>query len=223
MSVTLAQLKERVRQRADMESSTFVTDAELTTYINSSIAELHDLLVAAYGSDYFLSESTFSTVDGTANYSLPATFYKLVGIDCQINNSDWVSLRPFNFNERNRNQDLTFGTAGGPNLRYRVMGANVKLSPTPGGVYSMKVWFVPKATALSADADTFDDLNQFSEYVIVDSAIKCMQKEESDVSVLMAQKAELKRRIEVMAENRDAGNSESVSDIYAENLDYWES
>jgi hypothetical protein len=87
MSVTLLQLKDRSRQRADMENSEFVTDAELTIYINGSIAELHDLLVASYGSDYFLSSTTFSTVAGTESYSLPADFYKLMGVDVQVSGS----------------------------------------------------------------------------------------------------------------------------------------
>lgn len=217
MSVTLAQLKERVRQRADMENSTFVEDDELVTYINSSIAELHDLLVAAYGSNYFLEDHSFSTVGGTPDYELPADFYKLSGVDVLIAGSDWASIKPFNFNERNRSLDVTWGLIGGPNLRYRLMGNNLKLSPTPNGTYQIKVWYTPKATELVADADTLNDLNQFSEYVIVDVAIKCLQKEESDVSVLMAQKTELRRRIEIMAENRDSGDSDSVSDVHSVN------
>jgi hypothetical protein len=221
MSVTLLQLKDRSRQRADMENSEFVTDAELTIYINGSIAELHDLLVASYGSDYFLSSTTFSTVAGTESYSLPADFYKLMGVDVQVSGSEWASIRPFNFNERNRNQELTWGVAGGPNLRYRVMGSNIRLSPAPNSAVSVKVWYTPKATALSADADTLDDLNGFADYVIIDAAIKMLQKQDDDVTVLMAQKADLKRRIEIMAQNRDAGTSDSVSDVYAENNNFW--
>jgi len=221
MSVTLLQLKERSRQRADMTTSDFIEDDELRGYINASIAELYDLMVSAYGSDYFLSNSTFTTVSGTLDYALPADFYKLMGVDVNINGNDWFSVRPFNFNERNRNQDVSWGLLTGPTIRYRVMGNNLKFSPAPDSNYTTRVWYIPKATLLVADVDVFDDLNQWSEYVVCDAAIKMMQKEESDVSVLMAQKAELKRRIEVMAESRDAGQPASVSDIYAENNEYW--
>jgi hypothetical protein len=48
-----------------------------------------------------------------------------------------------------------------------------------------------------------------------------LQKQDDDVTVLMAQKADLKRRIEIMAQNRDAGTSDSVSDVYAENNNFW--
>jgi uncharacterized protein YdcH (DUF465 family) len=204
-----------------MVNSKFVSDSELTGYVNSSIAELYDLLTAAYGSDYNLSSYSFTTVNGTQDYALPADFYKLKGVDSQINNDLWFSIRPFNFNERNRNQDIVWGLIGGPSIRYRMVGGNIRFSPMPTGIFNMRLWYVPLATKLVADADVFNDINQFSEYVVVDAAIKMMQKEESDVSVLMAQKNELKKRIESMAADRDAGQPETVSDIYAENNEYW--
>ena len=45
---TEADLRTRARRRADMENSTFVTDAEIQDYLNSSIAELHDFMVKSY-------------------------------------------------------------------------------------------------------------------------------------------------------------------------------
>lgn len=222
MTVTLAQMKTRARERSDMESSDFVSEDELTGYVNSSLAELYDLLVAAYGEDYFLADPfAIATVNGTSDYALPTDFYKLKGVDVRINGSNWQSVRPFNFNERNRNQDISWGLAGGPDVRYRIMGSNLKLSPVPNGIYSLQLWYVPSAPVLDDDADTFNDVNGFAEYVIVDAAIKMLQKEESDVSVLMAQKMALKKRLEEMSVNRDAGQPESVSDIYAENNEYW--
>lgn len=75
---------------------------------------------------------------------------------------------------------------------------------------------VTPATNLSGgivqiDGETF---NGWEEYVVIDSAIKCLQKEESDVSMLMAQKQALIKRIENMAANRDAGEPDSVTDVY---------
>ena len=215
MSVTLAQLKTRARQRSDMENSTFVSDSELTSYINSSLAELYDLLVAAYGDEYFLANPyPISVVTGTADYTLPTDFYKLKGVDASVNGSQWLNVLPFNFNERNRGQN------GAPEtLRYRIMGSNIKFNPAVSA--SVQIWYVPVAPTLVSDADTFNDVNKYSEYIVVDAAIKMLQKEESDVSVLMAQKQALKRRLEEMAGNRDAGSPESVTDIYAQYDDFW--
>ena len=52
----------------------------------------------------------------------------------------------------------------------------------------------------------------WSEYVIVDAAIKASQKEESDVSILMQQKMALIKRIEDSAMNRDVGQPDRISD-----------
>lgn len=220
-TITLAQIKERSRQRSNMEESNFVEDAELTSYINSSIAELHDLLVATYGPDYFVDTNLFSTQADVADYSLPTNFYKLKGVDVSVSGDDYFSLRPFNFNERNKNQEGTWGVLGAPSLRYRLVGSKVRLSPTPDAAHSIKLWYVPKAVELVADTDTYTDINGYIEYVIVDVAIKMLQKEESDVSILLSQKDRLQRRIETMAQNRDAEQPESISDIYAENDEYW--
>jgi len=48
-----------------------------------------------------------------------------------------------------------------------------------------------------------------------------LQKEESDVSVLLGQKAAMKRRIEEAANNRDAGQPLTVSDVYLENNEFF--
>jgi hypothetical protein len=60
---------------------------------------------------------------------------------------------------------------------------------------------------------TSTSISGWLEYVITDVAIKILQKEESDVSVLMAQKMALKQRIQEAASNRDAGRPDSISDV----------
>jgi hypothetical protein len=221
MSITLVDLRLRSRQKADRENSNFIEDDELDFMINGSVAELHDLLVGSNSADYSIEEHPFTTVANTDSYVLPANFYKLKGVDAQITSDKWYSMRPFNFNERNRNNDVTWGLINGPNIRYRLLGDNIKFSPAPEAAYDIRLWYTPTAPKLVLDTDTLKDLNFYADYVIVDVAIKYLQKEESDVSVLMQQKAELKRRIEIMANNRDEGQPESVSDIYAENSDFW--
>ena len=219
MSITLSELRSQARDRADMQNSNFVSDSELTNFINSSIAELYDLLIAGGESDYYLLSSTFSTATGTENYALPADFYKLRGVDAQ-DGTDWISVRPFNFNERNSKEAFGYSLSG-IDFRYRLAGSNIMLTPAPSGSRTVRLWYTPTATKLVADNDSLNDLNQFSEYVIVDAAIKMLLKEESDVSVLLATKADLRKRIENMVANRDAGQPEAISDIYAENLDYY--
>lgn len=238
MSITLLELRTQARQRADMTESTFVTDTELNSYINKSIAELYDMLVQCYGSDYYIADPVqFMAQSGVENYDIATilaggyggsgvstghTFYKLAGLDAKVTAQEWSTLKPYMFNERNRFQRFgIWDRLGITNLRYRLIGKVIKFAPVPTDTTPLRMWYIPAATVLVNDTDSIDDLNQFSEYVIVDAAIKMLQKEESDVSVLMAEKVALKRRIEEAGQNRDAGKPESVGDIYIEDDFYW--
>jgi len=234
-AVTIATLMSRARQRSDMENNNFVQDAELVTYINAGISELTDILIQEYGEDYYVQSSTFNTAasidsypinDSTSAYDLAITdFYKLRGIDAKINGSDFFTISPFNFNERNIYQNWgTWSVLGLANLRYRLVGGNLVFTPKPDGVREVKIWYIPTAAQFASSTDTstlWDDLNGYAEYVVTFAAIRMMQKEESDVTVLMTQKAELRQRITVAAANRDADNPLSVTDIYMSNNKFW--
>jgi hypothetical protein len=221
MSITLEELKTQSRQLADMSDNEFISDSELTNYINFAISELHDMLVENYESEYFLSTESGTTVSGTAEYALPTNFYKLRGVDIKLNGTDWFSINAFNFNERNRYEEFgSWSLQGISNVRYRVMGSNIRFSPVPDNALPYKIWYIPVATKLVSDSDTLDDINQFSDFVILTAAMKMLIKEESDVSVLQAERNRIEQKIRQASENRDAGQPASISDIYAENNDF---
>lgn len=219
--VTLAELRLQARQRADMVNSNFVSNSELTGYINSSIAELYDMLCEAYGEEYFVTEYDFTT-DGSEAYDLPDDFYELKGVDLKADSQNWINVQRFNFNARNKlNNSEVISWGGINNTRYRLLNQTIKLAPTPPSGTEMRLWYVPLPVKLVDDSDTLQDFNSYSEYVIVDAAIKMMQKEESDVTVLAAQKQALEARIRGKAQDRDAANPESISDIYDEDVDWF--
>ncbi len=228
MSVqTLAELQLEVRQRADMVNSSFVSDDELKGYINKSIQELYDLILQKYGNDYYVSSTTFPLVVNQEAYALPTNFLKVLGVDLELGPSDYITLKPFMFNERNRYTSTSLrGFYGASFYRYRLRGNSLIFSPVPNVTSTIRLWYVPRATTLSASSDTFDGFNGWQEYVIVDAAIKCLQKEESDVSVLIRQKQDLIVRIEEAAGNRDAGFSPRITDTrrieFEPNIEFFE-
>lgn len=226
-TMTLAQLMTAVRQRADMTTAGytpsltgtdfFVSEPELISYINQSYFELYDLIVASYGNDYYVATPYQFTTDGTTTlYNLPSDFYKLLGVDLSLsggNPGSWLTVRGFEFNDRNRYSVPNFQSFYGvTNLRFRLTGNQLWLTPTPQAGQVMQIWYVPKMTQLTALTDTCDGISGWTEYIICDAAIKCLQKEESDVSVPMAEKMALIKRIEAMAENRNAGPPPKVVD-----------
>ena len=177
---TLGDLRSDVRQRASLESSQSVTDAEVNEYINQSIAELYDLLLASRGMDFYEKLQTFSTVGGTPQYALARDFYQLIRIEAVLSGFA-VPLLPFTHMEH------------GVLSQY----------PTQGGMV-INVLYVPTPTRLVADSDTFDGYGGWEEFAIVDAAMKCLEKRDEDAAPLAARKARMEQRIERMAPNRDA-------------------
>ena len=210
MTTTLTEFIERARQAADMDGSQFVSDSELKVYINASAQELYDLLVASY-TDLYTVESASQTPTTEASLTLPNDFYKLRGVDFLISTNTWVDVQNFSFNERNNN-NLSIGSFNRlTDVRYRLTGSKILLTPPERALNNtFKLWYIPKMVELVADSDTFDGINGFEQYIVIDAAIKMLTKEESDTSGLILQKRQLKERIETMAQNRDAANPEVI-------------
>ena len=212
---SLGALRLAAQQRADRVGSNFVSLPEWNSYINQSATELYDLLVTQY-EDYYLAAPYTITADGVSQqYALPANFYKLMGVDLQIAGASnaYISLHKFDFIERNRYiyPGASSSSAALFSLRYRLLGNTIFTIPAASSGQTLRVWFIPRLPSLLQDTDTLDGIDGWTEYVICDAAIKALQKEESDVSVLMAQKAALVERIHASATNRDAGQPDTIS------------
>lgn len=119
---TRAQLRTEVLQRADMENTSFVTDAELNRYINESISELYDLIIEAAGQEYFLDTYTFNTVANQDTYPLPSDFYMMKGVDIDVGASEPVPIRPYMFDERHDTYGYPAGWGQFQDVRYRLLG-----------------------------------------------------------------------------------------------------
>lgn len=207
--MSLGAIRLAAQQRADMEGSEFISEEEWNSYINLSYYELYDLLVRT-SEDYYITEYEF-TSNGAEAYDLPSDFYKLKGLDVAntSGSTPWLTARPFMFNERNQLSNNGYNNVLTP--YYRIRADKIWIKPVQSG-RAMRLWYIPRLEPLVNDEDEADGVSGWLEYVIVDAAIKAMQKEESDVSVLMAQKQALIKRIEVTAPNRDTGFPARVID-----------
>lgn len=198
MATTLLQLRDRAKQESDNVNSTFISDPEWNNLINSSYLELYGLIVQAFGNDYFTQSPTSGfliTTDGiNDHFALPTDMFKLLGVDLRLASpGQWVSLKPFTFAERNR------------------LNITNSLIPMAGQV--LRLLYVPRATTLTADADSIDGVNGWEEYIVIDAAMKALTKEESDVSVFMARKQAIIERLNAEVENRDAGSPAVIANV----------
>lgn len=220
----LGEIRLRAQQEANLQNSKFITLPEWNFYINQSYYELYDLLITTY-EDYFVAPRLMFQTDGNQKYDLPngnnyngaPALYKLYGVDLGLSNSTnaWVTIKKFDFIQRNRYvfPQITSTFLGVFNLRYRVIGNQIMFIPAPSGGQYIGLWYYPRLTTLLADNDVMDGFSGWTEYVILDAAIKALLKEESDASALMARKEAIKLRIEAAANNRDAGQADYISDV----------
>ena len=275
--VSLSELRQLTRQRADNENSQFVTDTELTRYLNNSWGELYNLIIENFNEDYFTTSHSFSLTSGTDSYSLPSDFYKSRGVDLVVTSTESVPLRRYNWAERTRNSV----TVRARDYRYRIQKGSIIFTPLPSTNDSIKIFYIPDprklesvtpsgvtrgttttytvsshsfvaddvvnvsgfladdynsqqtvqsvtSTTIVTDLNSsalsdptvigtvesvFDFYSGWDEYVIIDSAIKMLLKEEADVTALLLQKNQLRERIITESQNRDAGEPQTVTDV----------
>lgn len=199
--VQLGELTTRVRRRADMESSTFCTDAEIEEYIEQSLGELFDLIIESNGARHWIASTrTHETIAGTAAYTdlevlpqLPAPIYKVIGVDV-LWNGIWRKVRPAGMAEWNAQADSTGGWTDWESITYQFYQAAslddvtevtglqqvFRFSPTPQGVHYFRVRFIPYPNDWSSAPTTFlQAYSGWDEYIVCDAAAKCLEKEES--------------------------------------------
>lgn len=222
--MSLGQIRYLAQLEADMLNSQFVTIPEWNNYINQSAYELYDLLTTVF-QDYNVEKVSFTTVANQQMYDLPngvnysaaRPFYKLLGVDLGLNTNQnaYVSIKKFNFIDRNKYfWPNTASTIYGVfNLQYRVLGNKLELIPIPSSNQPMRLWYIPRMVQLLKDSDLLEGISGWTEYVIVDAAMKALLKEESTeaASVMKMRKDGLIQRINASAANRDAGQPDTIS------------
>jgi hypothetical protein len=220
---TVGNLDTEIRQRCNKENSPFITQQESYSMINQSFKELYDILVSKWGQDYKVAQPYSFTTDGSSSlFPLPADLYELMGVEVALNPSDpnsWVTLKKFEFIQRNLwNYPNVYTFYGITNLRYRLNGDNLYIVPICSANQTIRIWYAPRPNQLINSTDTVDAISGWEEYIVADCCVKILAKEESDPSIFIAQKNALLERIESMAQARDIGEPETVSDSKLRNF-----
>lgn len=206
-NITREVLRDTIRDRGEFDSDDYFPSSLLNTWINDSIAALYDELVKADPAR-FLTQASVSIVSGTEEYALAADFYKLVGCDL-LDSSAETGYRPmerFNWNERHR-----YGGDAGNKYDAKYEWRNSKLWIHPPPEWSLangvRVNYIPTAPSLSADEGTWDTVNLWSEWVVLDVCEKCAVREDSltQAKYFGQQRDRVWRRITESAEGDNAG------------------
>lgn len=237
--VSKVALRLRVRQAADMEPpDDFVSDTEVDGHVQKSWEKLYAYLVAKYESYFTKHASHWNIKDyetntvgftaGIPDYYFPASYWKLIrmavgstmtgGRDDENGNdlglgpwrdlkrAEWDSEHQLNSNDRTGKP--THYILGGRN-DYAAAGARAesfRLLPAPDAAYPLRLTYVP----IPPDIDSINSIFGADEYVVLDAAIKCLRKEESDIAPLMLERKDWMATVEGAFIHRDVGQAAHI-------------
>lgn len=231
--INLGYIRYMAQLKSDKLFSQYLTTDEWNFNINQSAYELYDILIDKNGDDYFFSPPLIISLTAIGYFPIPdgsnypilgvasPALYKVNGVDVNANggiltNACWVPLARANWIDRDRWTGFAGQTgflSGYNQMSYRPMGNNIYIFP-PNMTQTLRLWYVPMLTQMLLDTDMLPfSISGWSEYVIVDAAMKAMVKEESSQKYAMLQsvKNSLIERISTIAANRDVGQSNSIS------------
>lgn len=209
---SLADLISDVRLRTNFVNSQFVTDDEITEYINQELAELWGHITQSSGQPHYRTAYPIpgGVVAGTALYALPANFWQVQGVEATID-SCILAIRPFMSGEHAAMQrQARYPYAN--RVRYRIQGDNIEFQPTTESFPAM-LYYTPNCPRLIDPGDTFDGFNGYEIAAIYGACATVQAKEESDPSFYEGRKQMLYRQIDSLAAQRDASEPERVQDV----------
>jgi hypothetical protein len=215
-AVSLATLRTRARERADMPVAGFIPDTAtgIDAFVNEGVQRLHEMLVEAYDSNYFKKSQTFTTF-GAETVTLPTDFYKLLGVDLTYG-SITQTVQPFARGMRNVYKNLGSSTPWGPAVHYSLQGpSTLRLLPAPPAGTPGTFWYVPVATPLVLTTDTVDFPNGWERYVVLYTAIQMKLKQEDDVRDLRYELEKMEAELRLIADRRDLASPAHAVDMDA--------
>jgi hypothetical protein len=159
-------------------------------------------------------------VTATATVHLDSDFYKCKGVwasDTTSGNAVWNPLRRFQWEQQNalRQMNTYQGSIALPLYRLFTLDGREKVSIAPMMTGTYRVWYYPAPQKMLVSTDRVDGRAGWDEWVVKDSAIKCLLKEESieQAASIKVVRDELFKRFEIHAAERDATQPERVRDV----------
>jgi hypothetical protein len=182
MAITLTELIQRSKQRADMENGNFVSDDEWTHFINEEISDIYAQMVNVDDGELFAAPAPTLVQIGDNAYQLPTDFLRLVDVNIHTGNR-WVPA--YEADPQEYYQLLSDNYTGKYDTSY-FLKLNLDqdryelfLFPAPD-VDDIGVRYLPAATTLSLGSDTLNWPSNWHQAVEAGAAAKALIKEESD-------------------------------------------
>lgn len=213
---TLTNLLSDIRQRTNLENSTFVTDTELTEYLNQELAELWTRLFLSEGQPHQRLSQIIAVTAGTTLYSLNADFYAAQEVTASLGGAV-ISLHPFMPLEHAYLQSAGASGAIGP-VCYRIQAAQIEFLPA-SQAFTATVYYTPACPRLVSGSDTFDGYNGYEMAAVHGACATALAKAARDPSFYLGQRERTYALIDAASARRDNSHPERVQDVMTPG--YW--
>lgn len=211
---TMQDLINQCRQRLNIENSDHVTDNELKSYMNYSLAELYEILVFA-NEQWNIKRISFTTTNSVDGYKLPEDFWRplVIGKLTDSSSGTYYPLSRINIRDEsyyNSPRLLNYGGASGYDIEVRDGYHYLKLVPFVNSAGQYNAVYYPHFQDFNFNDEVVIGQRgqKWTEYAIADVCLKVCLKDETDPSGFIMQKQAVKDRIAASASARDAGQAE---------------
>jgi len=158
---------------------------------------------------------------GSTSVIIESDFYKCKGVwiggTSAASPGGWNPLRRFQWEEQNalRQADLYGGLAALPLYRVYTLSGREKIAIAPMISGTYRIWYYPAPKRMLSDVERIDGRAGWDEWVVKDSAMKCLIKEESieQAASMKVMRDEIFKRFEIHAAERDATQPERIRNV----------
>ena len=218
-NITTTELILRTRQRADLQNSKHVSDSEIITHLNDEIADLYARACNVDDGKLFATVSPTVTQIGNNAYQLPSDFMRLVSVDI-YDGGNWTPAYPATPQEYLNLLSISTATpyAAKYYLHLNQDQGWYELFLFPAqDVDDIGVRYLPEAPRLSVGTDTLKWPSNWHEPVILGTAIKCLNKEESDTTALLIKQEQLIERMLKDVRTQEVSEVVTLKDLTSRN------
>jgi hypothetical protein len=196
------------------EDDAFITTSEANDYINESVSELYDILSDGASAQIFAINAPVLTQTGTNAYLLPSDFYKLVSVSINVGGIYFPGLP----GDERLYAELASDPPEQEEFRYYIR-TNLSTGASHLFIFpeidetKLAVVYIPSPPVLTLDTDALHLPTRWHEYIALSSAVKMLQKQESDTTALEFQKKLTEDRIKDHIREIDSGIPQQIRDI----------
>jgi hypothetical protein len=216
--VTPAQLVADAYVYANMTqaANSFITPAQALRFVNLAASEFYDLLVAARGHEYYISEQTIPIISGTSRYALPSDHYETVSITLAWGTDQVEEVNDYS-SVRDRWQFLNgLQWSQWADKGFRLRGGFIEFLPVPRSNVTATHQYIPCMPDMTIGGTSFDGVNGWERLVSLKAAsdmLTASRKESADVDAKWGREYQ---RIQEMADARAAEHPDQIRDVFPE-------